>query len=496
MVYFVENIQYAYVRYGDWRNFVEHCDLPEAEFPQEDEIEGWPRFEPLSKQMQSPDVDTRAERDILSLEEILSNSISVQAFFGYSKCRLCGEVVLMEGIRSLIQHYGIRHTRLFTSSFSWVGCIKVVIVDIHEFYEHYYKVHTMTECLTTVLDCTDQIHRTMWSMALMAWFSAVHCLPIKPEEFVQAEEEKNYVGPLGGYTDGTSEKHKRALRRAIRKFKDMMLPRAEVYCRDAWETAKTVRLEKERLKKEEEERARREQEREQELRALRRANEEAELEAARKLQEELRGRKGPQPMPEEELTSKKSWVDQCEEERKKRMLEARYVPSSRDQLSLSGSEEEEKTSEESDSSDEPEKEKKSKKKKKEPSPKFSEEEEEKGEEWKKVSKKRKKKSASKSPKAKCGEDKTRPKEVNSGDSACSTEATGCDGSEAGPSRGRRGAARPGPSTELQDEFADEELSVNRQEANARLVDPRRQQNEDEARRLLDEDDDDVQMVDD
>jgi hypothetical protein len=273
----------------------------------------------------------------------------------------------------------------------------------------------------------------------------------------------------------------------------MMIPRAEVYRRDAWETAKTVRLEKERIRKEEEERARREQEREQELRALRRAAEEAELEAARKLQAELRGRKGPQPTPEEELMSKKSWADQCEEERKKRMLEARYVPSSRDQLSLSGSDEE-KTSEESDSSDETEKEKKSKKKKKEPSPKFSEEEEEKGEEWKKVSKKRKKKSASKSPKAKCGEDKKLPKEVNRGDSACSTEATGDDGSEAGPSRGRRGAARPGPSTELQDEFADEELSVNRQEANARLVDPRRQQNEDEARRLLD--DDDVQMVDD
>jgi hypothetical protein len=151
----------------------------------------------------------------------------------------------------------------------------------------------------------------------------------------------------------------------------------------------------------------------------------------------------------------------------------------------------------SDSSDEPEKEKKSKKKKKEPSPKFSEEEEkEKGEEWKKVSKKRKKKSASKSPKAKCGEDKTLPKEVNRGDSACSAEATGDDGSEAGPSRSRRRAARPGPSTELQDEFADEELSVNRQEANARLVDSRRQPNEDKARRLLDEDDEDVQMVED
>jgi hypothetical protein len=113
-----------------------------------------------------------------------------------------------------------------------------------------------------------------------------------------------------------------------------------------------------------------------------------------------------------------------------------------------------------------------------------------------VSKKRKKKSASKSPKAKCGEDKTLPKEVNKGDSACSAEVTADDASEAGPSRGRRGSERPGHSTELQDEFADEELSVNRQEANARLEDPRRQPNEDEARRLLDEEDEDVQMVED
>jgi hypothetical protein len=487
---------YAYVKYGDWRNYTENLDLPEAEFPREDEVEGWPRFEPLSRQLASPDVDNRCEQDILSLEEILCNSISVQAFFGHSRCRLCGEYVLMEGIKSLIQHFGMRHTRLFISSFSCVGCIKIVVVDVQEFCEHYQEVHTMTECLTTVLDTTDVAHRTMWCMALRAWFSAVHALPIKPEDCIQAEEERNFTGPLGGYINGTSEKHKRALARTIRQYRDMEIPRAEVHRRQAWAAAKEKRMEQERLEREEEERARRELEREKELRALRKAREEAELEAARKKREELRSRKGPQPTPEEEMKIKKSWIDQCEEERKKRLLEARHVPSSAGQILLSGSEDE-KTSEESDSSDEPEKPKKSKKKTKEPSPRFSEEEEEeKSEDWKKVSKKRKKKSASKSPKAKCGEDKTLPKGVNRGDSACSAEATGDDASEAGPSRGRRGSERPGPSTELQDEFADEDDSVNRQEANTRLVESRKQPNEDEARRLLDEEDEDVQMVED
>jgi len=162
------------------------------------------RFPPLEDQLKAEDVRFRQNKEEVSMDWVMSNSVHVAPYHGHTVCPYCTMVIEMKGISSVTNHLVSKHAELQFSAFTCPTCLDLKILRWSTYERHWQDQHHAAAALTTVMCETNVSARYCWGQALAALAAAFNTAGVLfPANGI---ERVKYASEVGGYCkDNTND---------------------------------------------------------------------------------------------------------------------------------------------------------------------------------------------------------------------------------------------------------------------------------------------------
>ena len=135
--------------------------------------------------------------EVISVEDILSNSALCTPFDGVHQCFLCDDRLEISDIADIITHLATKHLRDLAAAFSCPTCLVVHIVDASTFGAHWRMHHANKTAFICILQETNIGPRMQMGMALRSLLATMSVLDLELPNPMPANECN--LGALAGY---------------------------------------------------------------------------------------------------------------------------------------------------------------------------------------------------------------------------------------------------------------------------------------------------------
>ena len=197
-----------------------------------------PRFLPMKTYANNMDV-TSYGPDIISLEDIIDNSVKTQVFAGTQSCSYCEQLLFVKSPTDILQHFMNNHTDLLRCNFTCPSCIGVIALSKESFLEHFENVHANTLSLMIVLNETCLHSRLQHGLILSLFLRTAIAAGMTSSN----KDETHYVSAIGGYTTNSAAQ----LEKQVKEQQHLLLASTQKMLKNSVNPARqqTVKLDKE-----------------------------------------------------------------------------------------------------------------------------------------------------------------------------------------------------------------------------------------------------------